>query len=94
VDKYENVIEMVVNHLQTYLMVPFDDPEVSHDTNLLETGFVDSYGLIELIQQLESTYGIEFSAEDMVTSDVVTARGISRIVAEKIEVAKKSDSTA
>ena len=92
--QYDNVIRMVTEHLQTQLMVPFDEGEVTLDTNLLESGYIDSYGLIELIQQLESTYEIEFSGYDMVSPEIVSAAGVSGIVAAKLSATEELQNSA
>jgi len=57
--------------------------DVRDDTDLFETGLIDSYGFIELVKFLEQTYGVELSVDDLASTDMATLEGITRLVAER-----------
>ena len=55
---------------------PFDD-----DTPLFSSGIVDSFGVLELIAFLESTFGIEIDTNEHEIRDFDTIRKIGGLVA-------------
>ena len=57
--------------------------EVKDDTDLFETGLIDSYGFIELVQFLEHTYGISLSVDDLASTEMATLAGITRLVSDR-----------
>ncbi len=48
------------------------DPEVS----LIESGVMDSTGVLELVEFLEATYGIKIEDEELVPENLETIRNI------------------
>jgi acyl carrier protein len=57
--------------------------EVRDDTDLFDTGLIDSYGFIELVKFLEQTYGIGLSVDDLASPEMATLQGITRLVADR-----------
>jgi acyl carrier protein len=57
--------------------------DVRDDTDLFDTGLIDSYGFIELVKFLEQTYGIALSVDDLASREMATLEGITRLVADK-----------
>jgi acyl carrier protein len=53
------------------------------DTDLFDTGLIDSYGFIELVKFLEQTYGIGLSVDDLASTEMATLEGITRLVADR-----------
>lgn len=51
--------------------------------SLVEGGIIDSTGVLELIEFLESQFGIEVSDEDPVPSNLDTVDNLTRFVARK-----------
>lgn len=58
-------------------------PNVNADTDLFDTGLIDSYGFIELVKFLEQTYGISLSDEDLVSKEMSTLSGIALMVFDR-----------
>jgi acyl carrier protein len=56
------------------------DRRFDRTVDLFEDGYVDSIGVIELIQFLERTFAIEIPEEDLFSSEFSTIDGIARIV--------------
>jgi acyl carrier protein len=56
------------------------DRRFDRKVDLFEDGYVDSIGVIELIQFLESTFAIEIPEEDLFSAEFTTIDGIARIV--------------
>jgi acyl carrier protein len=59
------------------------DSKVRADTDLFETGLIDSYGFIELVKFLEGAYGVSLSVDDLASSEMATLEGITRLVIDR-----------
>jgi acyl carrier protein len=61
-----------------------DESRAPHeDESLVEGGIIDSTGLMELIEFLESQFGIEVADEDTVPSNLDTVGNLTRFVLRK-----------
>lgn len=58
----------------------------SDDTSLVEEGFIDSTGILELIEFLESHFGIEVSESETVPQNLGSIASITRFVTSKRSV--------
>ena len=54
--------------------------------NYLDSGFIDSFEIIELISFIESTYKIKFSSNDFKDSRFYSLNGLSDLIIEKIPI--------
>lgn len=52
--------------------------------NFLEAGFLDSMQIIELIEDAEDEFQIEFSQDDFQDRRFPTAKGLSEIISERV----------
>jgi len=55
----------------------------SVDTNLVETGLLDSLALVELLAQLEETFGISVSTDDLEFENFRSITSIARFVVQR-----------
>ena len=55
----------------------------SADTDLFETGILDSLQLVALLVQLEQSFGFKIKIEDIDLDDLRTLAGIARLVAAR-----------
>jgi D-alanine--poly(phosphoribitol) ligase subunit 2 len=60
-----------------------DVEKIGADTDLFQEGFLDSYGYIELVKHLESSFKIRFSDDELVSGSLNTFRNIESIVNNK-----------
>lgn len=60
-----------------------DAGAVADDTSLIRAGIVDSTGILELIEFLESAYGIRVTPEEMVPANFDTIDSISSFLGRK-----------
>ena len=72
----------VHDYLRREVLVPQgrDADELGPDVSLFRTGIVDSFGLLELINHLERTFGIAVRDEDVVPENFDTLKAIARFV--------------
>jgi acyl carrier protein len=73
---------MIRRFLAESFLFEFGD-SVGSDSNLFELGYIDSFGLVELVAFLESKVGIELTDEDMVSGALATLAGIRATVRRK-----------
>jgi acyl carrier protein len=55
------------------------------DQSFLETGIIDSTGLLELVSFVEQRYGISIGDRELVPENLDSLRNISQFVARKLE---------
>ena len=54
--------------------------EVSEDVSLVEAGLIDSLAVLEIVSQLESTYGLDFAEAGIDPGDLTTIGGILDLI--------------
>jgi acyl carrier protein len=64
---------------QTFDVAP-DDPRFGRETDLFESGYVDSVGLTELLAFIEAEFEIEVPDEDLASDLFLTIDGMAAIV--------------
>nr|CAD6426437.1 acyl carrier protein [Rhizobium sp. Q54] len=63
------------------------DADISDDQSLLESGVIDSTGVLELIAFLEATYGISIADEEIVPENLDSVNNMADYLARKLPVA-------
>jgi acyl carrier protein len=69
----------------------FGTGEVDDRTSLLESGTIDSTGIVELATWLEVHFGIELEDEDMTTANLDSVERIARFVARREAASSPGD---
>ncbi len=67
--------------VETYYVASPD--ELQPDTPLLETGILDSTGVLELVAHLEERYGISIGDEDIVPENMNSIDRLSAFIASR-----------
>jgi acyl carrier protein len=62
-----------------------DGSELGRADSLLEAGVIDSVGVLELIEHLEATYGIQVPDEDVLPENLDSIEAIGRYVASRLD---------
>lgn len=52
--------------------------------NFIESGVIDSFGIIVLVEEIEKRYGFKFEDKDFQDRRFVTINGLSEIIHEKL----------
>ncbi|TNM66249.1 acyl carrier protein [Aliirhizobium smilacinae] len=60
------------------------DAELDDDQSLLESGVIDSTGVLEVIAFLEQTFGISIADEDIVPENLDSINNMTRYLASKL----------
>ena len=72
----------------------FDDAQASLDEkdSLLETGVIDSTGVLELIAFIEETYGIKIEDEEIIPENLDTIQDITYFIKQKLSTVRAQQS--
>lgn len=82
--------DMLQDFIRRRYSVAGDDPDFSNTVNLFDYGYVDSFGMVDLIAFVESTFHITISESDLVTSPLNTIDEIAEFVIHKKAAAQCS----
>jgi len=73
--------------LRAYILenlLPGEDPaNLTDDTELKESGILDSMSTLKLVTYLEEQYGIEFAAVDLEPANLSSIAALERLVRSK-----------
>ena len=80
----------ILARLRTFLQETFlymkPDFVLSDDDSLLQTGIVDSMGVMEVLGFIDETFGVEPADDEVTETNLGTSRAIARFVAAKLGV--------
>jgi acyl carrier protein len=60
-----------------------DDQDLENDTSFLESGIIDSTGILELVTFLDETFNIEIADEELVPENLDSINRIVAFLAQK-----------
>ncbi len=60
------------------------DSSLTDDTSFLESGIIDSTGMLELVGFLERTFGIRLEDEELIPDNLDSLRKLDRFVSGKL----------
>jgi acyl carrier protein len=60
------------------------DAEIDNNQSLLESGVIDSTGVLEVIAFLESTFGISIADEEIIPENLDSINNMTRYLARKL----------
>jgi acyl carrier protein len=62
-----------------------DDGRITEEVSFLESGTIDSTGVLELVGFVEQQYGISIGDRELVPENLDSISNVSRFVARKLE---------
>jgi len=77
----------VKDRLRQWIRVHFDigdDPDYTDSADIFDLGFVDSFGAVEIIDHIETTYKIEITQRDIIVNGMKTLDEITAVVDAKL----------
>jgi len=80
----QDIKQQIVNFITSNFL--FDDAQAGIDENqsLLDSGVIDSTGVLELIAFIEETYGIKVEDDEIIPENLDTILDITRFIEQKI----------
>lgn len=79
-EKGNDVKDQVTEYMEQTFLVGFGSNGLDADSNLFKAGVLDSFGLVELVGFIESSFGVSFSNEDLLSPELSTLNGIVAMV--------------
>jgi acyl carrier protein len=84
-DQTESRIE---HRIEEFIRMQFGisptDPMFNRQVNLFEAGYVDSMGIVELLEFLRGEFSVEIPDDDLLADDFSSIAGITRIVSRNM----------
>ncbi len=79
----EKIKQQITEFITTNFL--FDDSiKLGQEDSLLETGVIDSTGVLELVAFIEETYGIKVEDEEIVPENLDSISNISSYISSKL----------
>ena len=79
----EQIKQQILEFITTNFL--FDDTiKLGHEDSLLETGVIDSTGVLELVAFIEETYGIKVEDEEIVPENLDSIQNITIYISQKL----------
>ncbi|MGH8900425.1 MAG: acyl carrier protein [Egibacteraceae bacterium] len=75
---------MIEEFIRRTVQIPYDDAEFSRAAPLFDAGYVDSLGVVSLMEFIETSFGIELVEEDLFDEQFTTIDGMSKIIAVRL----------
>jgi acyl carrier protein len=87
-DIKQQIIDFITNNFL------FDDAQanLNEKESLLETGVIDSTGVLELIAFIEETYGIKIEDEEIIPENLDTILDITYFIGQKLSTVRAQQS--
>jgi acyl carrier protein len=80
-------LEEIQNTIRQFIIANFlfgsDSSDLKNNTSFLESGTIDSTGILELIQFVEATFGIHVDDTEMMPEYLDSLDNIARFIARK-----------
>lgn len=76
-----------LNEVREFVVENFlfgEDDQLKDDTSFLESGIVDSTGVLELVSFLEGTYDISIDDEELIPENFDSLKNIAQFLKQKL----------
>lgn len=78
----ENVRQFVIDYIEREYQIPADVDQDSF--NFVQTGYVDSIGVVQFITILEDEFGVEFTDEELADETYQTVGNMVKLIESKL----------
>jgi acyl carrier protein len=80
----DQIRQQIVDFITENFLFDVTDGDVSETESLLETGVIDSTGVLELVSFIEETYGFKVEDEEIVPDNLDTVANICTYILQKL----------
>lgn len=81
----ENIAREVKEFVVTNFLFGQDNGKLTNEASFLETGVIDSTGVLELVAFVEEKYQVSISDKELLPENLDSVHNVSRFVARKLE---------
>ncbi len=78
-----DMLKIITEFIRENFIAGRSDVQISPDESLIESGIMDSTGVLELVEFLESTYSIHIEDEELVPENLETVNNIIKFLKTK-----------
>ena len=82
-------MDQITSDLKTFIVGNFlfgkEGSGLGHDQSFLESGIIDSTGMLELVSFVEERYGISIGDRELVPENLDSLKNLSQFIARKVE---------
>ena len=83
-DKQSEIVDTIIDYLKKGNPVYKDLPEIPLDKSLVELGYMDSYGVIDMVTFLEGNYSIIIKDDEITKEKFGSINKMAKLVEEKV----------
>ncbi|MDJ0948109.1 MAG: acyl carrier protein [Alphaproteobacteria bacterium] len=76
----QSPVDFLMQMIREDQKIPGDDPDFTMDVDLFDYGYIDSFGIVNLIASVKQAFGVDMSMVDFYAPDYRTVRGIAGYV--------------
>jgi acyl carrier protein len=80
----QSIERRVEEFIRSNFSISPTDPVFEREADLFEGGYVDSVGVVELLEFLSTEFGVEIPDDDLLTDEFASVGGIARIVSRNL----------
>lgn len=71
-----DILKDIVEFIKENFIMGRSDAQIDPGESLIESGIMDSTGVLELVEYLEATYGIKIEDEELIPENLETVNNI------------------
>ena len=83
--------QQIVEFITTNFLFDETNTSIGDTDSLLETGVIDSTGVLELVAFIEETYGIKVEDEEIIPENLDSINDITFYISSKLSQPKSAD---
>ena len=77
-------VEATIRHfIVRNIMLKQDDSAIENDAPLLESGIINSFGIVELVSFIEKEFGVTIPDHDIIPENFQSVRSIASLASQK-----------
>jgi len=78
-----DIFTTLVEFIKENFIIGRSDIKIDPDVSLIESGIMDSTGVLELVEYLEATYSIKIEDEELIPENLETINNIIKLLQTK-----------
>ncbi len=78
-----DVQKQVREFIEENFMIGQDESELSNEESFLESGLIDSTGILEIVSFLEETFGFDVEDDEMIPDNLDSVKNLEEFINRK-----------
>ncbi len=84
-------MESISSEIREFIVQNFlfgDDQGLQDDTSFMQSGIIDSTGILELVNYLEQTHGIKIQDDELIPENLDSINNLNQFLQKKVQCAE------